>query len=90
MKNFYITYTFKSKQDRDNFLKEVKIPAEITRKEKGCVRYDYFYPVDSDNALFLWEQWETGKDQEVHTEQPHFVTIVELKEKYSAETEISF
>ena len=57
MKNFYVTYTFPSADSRDGFLQEVRLLADITRKEQGCLRYDYFYPVDSENTLFLWEQW---------------------------------
>ena len=60
MKNFYVTYTFPSADSRDGFLQEVRLLADITRKEQGCLRYDYFYPVDSENTLFLWEQWESA------------------------------
>ena len=61
MKNFYVTYTFPSADSRDGFLQEVRLLADITRKEQGCLRYDYFYPVDSENTLFLWEQWESAR-----------------------------
>ena len=89
MKNFYVTYTFPSADSRDGFLQEVRLLADITRKEQGCLRYDYFYPVDSENTLFLWEQWESGQDQEKHTKQPHFALIGKLKEKYSASSSVS-
>ncbi len=89
MKNFYVTYTFPSADSRDGFLQEVRLLADITRKEQGCLRYDYFYPVDSENTLFLWEQWETAQDQEKHTKQPHFALIGKLKEKYSASSSVS-
>ena len=84
MKNFYVTYTFPSADSRDGFLQEVRLLADITRKEQGCLRYDYFYPVDSENTLFLWEQWESK-----HTKQPHFALIGKLKEKYSASSSVS-
>ena len=44
MKNFYVTYTFPSADSRDGFLQEVRLLADITRKEQGCLRYDYFLP----------------------------------------------
>ena len=89
MKNFYVTYTFPSADSRDGFLQEVRLLADITRKEQGCLRYDYFYPVDSENTLFLWEQWESAQYQEKHTKQPHFALIGKLKEKYSASSSVS-
>ena len=33
MKNFYVTYTFPSADSRDGFLQEVRLLADITRKE---------------------------------------------------------
>lgn len=88
MKNFYVTYIFETKENRDGFLKDVSQDAQISRREPGCVRYDYFYPVDCDNRLFLWEQWETAQDQQEHCQRPHFAHIGLLKEKYKAKTEI--
>ena len=35
MKNFYVTYTFPSADSRDGFLQEVRLLADITRKEQG-------------------------------------------------------
>ncbi len=88
MKNFYVTYIFETKEERDGFLAEVRRYAEISRREPGCIRYDYFYPVDWDNRLFLWEQWETAQDQKEHCRKAHFAHIGKLKEKYKAKTEI--
>ena len=89
MKNFYVTYTFPSADSRDGFLQEVRLLADITRKEQVCLRYDYFYPVDSEHTLCLWEQWESAQVQEKHTKQPHFALIGKLKEKYSASYSVS-
>ena len=88
MKNFYVTYKFKNAKDRSEFLREVKPYAQISRQEEGCVRYDYYYPAESDLELMLWEQWETAGCQEEHMRSPHFAKIGELKEKYEAETEL--
>lgn len=88
MKNFYVTYTFDTIEKRDGFLREVSEDARISRAEAGCIRYDYFYPVDHDDKLFLWEQWENAECQQKHCTMPHFAHIGELKEKYGARTEI--
>ncbi len=88
MKNYHVTYTFPSKEARENFLREVTVPADISRKEQGCLQYEYYYPAGSDTKLLLLEQWERAADQELHTKQPHFALIGKLKEKYGAVTEV--
>lgn len=88
MKSFYVTYRFSSSKDRETFLNEVKEAAEISRGEQGCLKYEYYYPVDDEYRLLLWEQWETEEDQIRHTKQSHFLTIIAVKEKYGAETDV--
>ena len=90
MTNFYVTYILDSREDRDAFYGEVSASGviEASRKEEGCIRYSYYYPADSENQIFLWEQWESREAQKRHTQQPHFKQLSELKEKYHMETEI--
>lgn len=89
MKNFYVTYTFETDDERKNFLAEVQEAAAISRGEEGCLRYRYFYPADSQEcSLLLWEQWESGSHQEAHTKRAHFADIARLKEKYHASTKV--
>lgn len=90
MTNFYVTYTLPDKESREAYYREVceKGIVEKSRAEEGCIRYSYFYPCDSDNTLFLWEQWESREAQAKHTTQPHFAELGELKAKYGAQTEI--
>lgn len=90
MTNFYVTYTLDSREDRDAFYAAVSACGviEASRKEEGCIRYSYFYPADSENQIFLWEQWESREAQKRHTQQPHFKQLGALKEKYHMETEI--
>lgn len=90
MTNYYVTYTLKNKEDRDNYYKEVKANGiiEKSQAEDGCIRYEYFYPADSDTTMFLWEQWESREAQKVHTQQPHFAELGKLKEKYSVVADI--
>lgn len=90
MTNFYVTYTMPTAKERDGYLKEIQENRidEISRKEEGCIRYDYFYPAGSDNTLFLWEQWESREHQKAHCQTEHFAKLGELKEKYSVISEI--
>lgn len=90
MTNYYVTYVLKDKETRDAFYKEVKeggiIDASVA--EEGCIRYEYFYPADSDDKIFLWEQWESRQAQAIHKETPHFAALTALKEKYHVEADI--
>ncbi len=90
MTNFYVTYTLPDQAARDGYMKEVIDQGIIdkSRAEDGCARYDYFYPVGSDNTLFLWEQWETREHQKIHCQTEHFAVLTALKEKYGAVTAI--
>lgn len=90
MTNFYVTYILDSREDRDAFFADIKACGvmEASRKEDGCIRYSYYYPAEAENQIFLWEQWESREAQKVHTQQPHFKALGELKEKYHMETEI--
>lgn len=90
MTNYYVTYTFKNKNSRDAFYEEVKANgvAEASREEEGCIRYEYYYPADCDNKIFLWEQWESREVQALHMTMPHFAVLTGIKEKYEVEAEI--
>lgn len=90
MTNFYVTYKLESKAARESFYKEVKESgaAGKTRKEDGCIRYEFFFSADSDTEMFLWEQWESREAQKVHLQQPHYLEFAKIKEKYGAVTDI--
>lgn len=90
MTNYYVTYTLADSEARDAYFREVceKGIIEKSRAEEGCIRYNYYYPADSDNTMFLWEQWESRDAQKKHTEQPHFADLGELKAKYNVGVEI--
>ncbi len=90
MTNFLVMYTMPSKEDRDGFLKSIQDEGldALSRNEDGCCKYDYFYPVESDNTLFLWEQWESREHQKVHCQTEHFARLGQLKEQFNAVTDI--
>lgn len=44
-----------------------------TRLEKGCIEYNLFNPIDSDNTLLFVEKWENENDLKSHLKQPHFL-----------------
>ena len=62
--------------------------AEQCRNENGCLQYDYFISEDKpDKLLLLIERWENAEAQKVHTSQPHFLILQDLKAKYVEKTE---
>ena len=56
---------------------------EAIRKEKGNIRYDYFYPVDDAETVLLIDSWENQEAIDVHHSTPMMDTIFRLREKYS-------
>ena len=44
--------------------------------------------VDTDNQIFLWEQWESREAQAEHMTLPHFSTLTAIKEKYEVAADI--
>lgn len=90
MTNFYVTYKLSGKEERDSFYREVKNCGSIekSRMDDGCMRYEFFFPADSDTDIFLWEQWETRDAQKEHLKQPHYLEFAKIKEKYDVETDI--
>ena len=69
---------------REAFVEKVKAEGIVdeVRKEKGCVRYDYYFSEKDPNELLLVEAWETKEDQQIHIEQPHMARLRELKPEY--------
>jgi quinol monooxygenase YgiN len=89
MYQILVSYHCQSKEDREGFYQELDKNRiqELCEEEKGCIRYRYYYPCNSETELFLLEQWETKEDQKVHTRQPHFALIGDLKKKYNAKVD---
>ena len=90
MFTIYVTYKGSDRDAVEGFYKEIReIGIDIlSRKEDGNVRYEYYWPAEHENQLFLLEIWETKEAQQIHSQQDHFKKLGELKEKYGVETSI--
>ena len=86
----HVYYTAKDGDDLMNFLREAEEAGIVgkTRKEKGCLQYEYFVSTENDKEMLLLEKWETAEDQKVHGTQDHFRMLGEIKSKYGLETRI--
>ena len=60
--------------------------ADKVRAEEGCLRYQYYYPANESDAVFLLEQWESAAHQEIHMTQPHMEVLRAIKHKYVIDT----
>lgn len=79
----HVTYRIKPGK-REEFmaaLAEMGV-AECSRKERGCLRYDYAYPTESENQVYLLEVWEDALCLKEHSETPAFEKLKGLKDKY--------
>ena len=56
---------------------------EAIRKEKGNIRYDYFYPFDDVETVLLIDSWEDQKAIDIHHGTPMMDTIIKLRKKYN-------
>ena len=81
-----LTVNYKLKEGkRDEFVKRLlreKI-AEHTRMEQGCIKYEYYLPIDRADELFLLEAWESREDQQIHLRK-----MREFKSEYVESTEL--
>ena len=90
MYEFLVTYECGTKENRDAFhaaLVAEKL-GETCEAEDGCLRYEYFFPAKAEDKLFLLEMWESREAQKVHTTQPHFARIGEIKKAFGATASI--
>ena len=86
----HVYYTAKDGDDLMNFLREAEEAGIVskTRKEKGCLQYEYFISAENDREMLLLEKWESAEDQKAHRTQDHFVMLGKKKKKNGLETRI--
>lgn len=59
-----------------------------SRAENGCRKYDYYYPLDDENAVCLMEIWDSAEAQKAHTKTPHYQVLAGLKAEYTTDTKL--
>ncbi len=86
-----LNVTYKCKPDkRDEFLEMIMTEGidAASRAEAGNFKYDYYIPADGSNELLLVEKWQDADALSVHSRQPHFLRLGELKKEYVDDTVI--
>lgn len=56
--------------------------AEKVRREKGNLRYEYFFPMDEPDTVLLIDEWENEEAIDLHHKSEMMVTIAQLRKKY--------
>ena len=89
MKILYVKYVCKDgkREAFYNAIKENKID-ELSRKDKGNLKYDYSYSTEENNVLVLNEVWESDEDAQLHMKTKHFEKLGELKAEFVVEVKI--
>jgi len=70
---------------RDAFVAEYAKGAASTRKEPGCVFYDYALSAEDPDTVLIMECFAGEPAHAEHLKQPHFKAVWAALEKYGAE-----
>ena len=73
---------------RDAFLQRLSDEgiAAASRADEGCIKYDYYVPVDDPDDLLLVEKWESAEALQKHIGQPHLALLRGIKDEYTTGT----
>lgn len=55
---------------------------DAIRAEEGNLKYEYFFPMESEDTVLLIDSWENQRSIDIHHASPMMAKIVELREKY--------
>ena len=59
---------------------------DVFQHEAGCLKYDYYYPLDSEDDLCLLELWTDEASQKAHASTETFEKLRALKDQYTTNT----
>lgn len=84
-----VTYRVFNKKREEFMAKLSEIGmAENSRKEEGCLMYEYFPSAEDENIIVLIEKWENEKYQIAHKDTTHFVEYSNIKDEYVLEMQV--
>ena len=52
------------------------------RKERGNLRYEYYFPMEDEESVLLVDEWESQEALDAHHASPLMGQIAALREKY--------
>ncbi len=85
----YVTYELKPGA-RDAYLAALQAAQidTLTRREAGCVLYQYLADPADENTLYLNEIWESEAAQAAHYHTPHVQKLGQIKKDFVENTKI--
>jgi len=82
----YVVATTQVKPElRQAFIKGAEECIAATRKEKGCISYEYHTSISDPDLFVVVERWETREDLNAHGRAPH----MKVWREYSAPMKVS-
>ena len=76
------------KPDRvGDFLKAMKIDADGSNKEPGCIRFDVHKDAEKDNVFYMYESYKDSDAAQVHRETEHYAAWAEFKKTGGVENQ---
>ena len=66
----------------DDLLEAAKPCIEATRKEAGCISYDFNQSLTNENQLVFVESWKSRADLDAHFKEPHMAVWREKGAQY--------
>lgn len=79
-----VARNFAKKDKLNEIMKHYKELVELTRKEKGCIKYELYEDEKNPTVLTMIEEWEDRQALENHLKSEHFTRIVPTLGKYMA------
>lgn len=71
-------------------LQTFKAILEPIRREQGCISCNCYVDAETENIIFLKEEWKTGKDLETHLRSVHFGVLIGAMKLVNKVPEIRF
>lgn len=84
-----VTYTIRDGK-REEFFQKVNDMGivEGSKQEPGNYKYEYYFPKDSEDQLFLMEMWVSPAAQQFHVNTEHYQKLQKLKSEYVTDVHI--
>jgi len=62
---------------KDDFMNLAQSVIGPSRKEKGCVSYNLYSPVENPEAFMFFEEWADQDAFDAHLREPHFIEFAD-------------
>lgn len=73
-----VARNFAQEDKLNEIIKLYKELVDLTRKEKGCIKYELYEAEKDSTILTMIEEWESKEALEQHMKSKHFTRIVPI------------